>query len=99
MSDLADRLEARSIDETLDGQIAFADDLYLAASRLREMEARDGIVEQMLERLRDVLRRYHTNGPSWTGKDGHEYEDASYVVALCEDLVAIATPPPPEPKP
>ena len=33
---------------------------------------------------------YEKNGPTWTGKDGHEYEDTSYVLSKMTDLQDIA---------
>lgn len=43
--------------------------------------------------LRDIIsdaavpqELYDRNGPTWTGKDGHEYADMSYVLDKCAEL-------------
>ena len=34
-----------------------------------------------------VIDFYHRNGPTWTGKDGHEYDDMSSVIGRAETVI------------
>jgi hypothetical protein len=51
-----------------------------------------GDVREALESLRSdaahVIDFYNRNGPTWTGKDGHEYADMSAVIERAEETIA-----------
>lgn len=64
-------------------------DAELATLRARQAE--------LLAALQDIIsdaavpqELYDKNGPTWTGKDGHEYADMSYVLDKCAELSEIA---------
>lgn len=61
---------------------------------LTTLRARVGVLEKALQDIIDDAavpqQLYNKNGPTWTGKDGHEYADMSYVLDKCEELSAIA---------
>ncbi len=64
----------------------------LAAKPSQATPPVDALVEA-LEKIRGEADAYqdgyHKNGPSWTGKSGHEYEDASYVLEKTQTIIEI----------
>lgn len=55
-----------------------------------DLEAAKKALRQVETDCASTIDNYARNGPSWTGSDGHEYEDASFVQAKMEELAAIA---------
>ena len=54
-------------------------------------EEQENELKAVLRVLRDnalaTISLYHRNGPRWTGKDGREYYDASYVIEIAEETL------------
>lgn len=71
--DTAREREARELKEQCD---AFEAD----AARLR------GGLEAIVSQCVSVRQFYERNGPTWTGKDGHEYADMSALLNVAEEF-------------
>lgn len=66
---------------------------YLSATSDAQAE-REKVLAFALEEIKSdaahVIDFYNRNGPTWTGKDGHEYDDMSSVLSRAETVVQIA---------
>ena len=47
-------------------------------------------LEEIKSDAAHVIDFYNRNGPTWTGKDGHEYDDMSSVLSRAETVIQIA---------
>lgn len=61
-----------------------------APTPLRRWRRGGNATRKIHEEAEGYQQIYHRNGPSWTGKDGHEYEDASYVLEKTEEIARLA---------
>lgn len=66
--------ENRTLSETVRAQ----------AERVRVLE---GALEAIKSDAAHVIDFYNRNGPTWTGKDGHEYDDMSSVLGRAETVI------------
>lgn len=77
--------------EQLDDACATVD---AAAALIRAQAEREKVLAFALEEIKSdaahVIDFYNRNGPTWTGKDGHEYDDMSSVLSRAETVVQIA---------
>lgn len=48
-------------------------------------------LEEVTWRLRGPQENYDRNGPTWTGKDGHEYHDASYILDFADEIGQVVS--------
>ncbi|WGM47697.1 hypothetical protein KOAAANKH_02579 [Brevundimonas sp. NIBR10] len=81
--------DAAAIDGSCPGWIV------VKQSDLRIVLAQASAYKEALERINAECQvpkdLYDKNGPTWTGKDGHEYADMSYVIDKMTDLQAIVS--------
>lgn len=63
----------------------------MVASLIRAQAERVRVLEGALEAIKSdaahVIDFYNRNGPTWTGKDGHEYDDMSSVLGRAETVI------------
>ena len=63
-----------------------------AQKKIDAQSERERVLVDALEALKSdaahVVDFYHRNGPTWTGKDGHEYDDMSSVIGRAEETIS-----------
>jgi len=91
-SEVAERLERYGQNAAECADMTEAYDLRAAASLIRAQAERERVLVDAMEALKSdaahVIDFYHRNGPTWTGKDGHEYDDMSSVIGRAEETIS-----------
>lgn len=63
----------------------FRSSAALISAQAAEIQRLRACLAEELSNADHIVSFYHRNGPQWTGKDGHEYEDTSVVVGRAEE--------------